>query len=182
MELFEQKGDAALANCGKGKKIIIHVVNTLGGWGKGFVLDINKRYGKDIGKQYRVWHKERNNMELQPNNERNKFKLGGVQIIEVSENILIGNMLAQIGVKGNKKRSKNHNNSEQKEDIPLQYEALRQCLENIVVECKEREIQSVHMPRIGCGLAGGNWDIVKPMIEEIICLNGGIAAYIYTIN
>lgn len=179
-ELFtEQSGDATLANSGKGRKMIIHVVNSLGGWGKGFVLDINKRYGKEIGQEYRKWHKGRNNPDVQPENERNKFQLGGVQIIQATENIYIGNMLAQVGYKGNKKRSKPNPNSENQDNIPLRYDKLRQCLENIVIECEELNIDSVHMPRIGCGLAGGNWNIVKEMIQEVICENGNLPVYVY---
>ena len=28
---------------------------------------------------------------------------------------------------------------------------------------------TVHMPRIGCGLAGGTWDNIEPIIERTLC-------------
>ena len=28
---------------------------------------------------------------------------------------------------------------------------------------------TVHMPRIGCGEAGGDWNIVSEMIDEALC-------------
>jgi hypothetical protein len=28
------------------------------------------------------------------------------------------------------------------------------------------------MPRIGCGLAGGNWDQIEPLLEEHLALAG----------
>lgn len=28
------------------------------------------------------------------------------------------------------------------------------------------------MPRIGCGLAGGTWDRVGPIVEEELCAHG----------
>jgi len=28
---------------------------------------------------------------------------------------------------------------------------------------------SVHMPRIGCGLAGGRWDRIEPLIVATLC-------------
>jgi len=37
------KGDATNPQA-KGTKIIIHICNNLGGWGKGFVLAISKRW------------------------------------------------------------------------------------------------------------------------------------------
>jgi hypothetical protein len=32
--------------------------------------------------------------------------------------------------------------------------------------------RSVHMPRIGCGNAGGIWDVVGTLIDEIVCSKG----------
>jgi O-acetyl-ADP-ribose deacetylase (regulator of RNase III) len=52
---------------------------------------------------------------------------------------------------------------------PIRYDALRECL----ITLAERATAlgaSVHMPRIGCGLAGGSW----PEVEVII--NGSLAA------
>jgi hypothetical protein len=30
---------------------------------------------------------------------------------------------------------------------------------------------TVHMLRIGCGLAGGRWDAIEPIIERTLCNN-----------
>ena len=30
----------------------------------------------------------------------------------------------------------------------------------------------IHMPRIGCGLAGGNWDQIEPLLEEHLAMAG----------
>ncbi len=40
------------------------------------------------------------------------------------------------------------------------------------------ERASVHMPRIGCGLAGGKWEVVEPLIEEHLSAKG-VAVTIY---
>lgn len=37
---------------------------------------------------------------------------------------------------------------------------------------------SVHMPRIGCGLAGGKWSRVEPLVMERL-VKPGIAATVY---
>lgn len=37
---------------------------------------------------------------------------------------------------------------------------------------------TIHMPRIGCGLAGGDWNIVEQIIKDEF-INKGIEAYVY---
>ncbi|WP_306766628.1 hypothetical protein [Tenacibaculum sp. M341] len=58
------KGDATSPQA-KGVKIIAHICNDLGGWGKGFVLAVSKRW-KEPEISYRKWHRERskNDFEL----------------------------------------------------------------------------------------------------------------------
>jgi hypothetical protein len=34
----------------------------------------------------------------------------------------------------------------------------------------------VHAPRIGCGLGGGKWDQVEPLIQKML---GEVAVYVY---
>ncbi len=66
------KGDATQP-LAKGNRIIAHVCNDLGGWGKGFVLAISKRWpGPEAA--YRAWHKDRS---------KNDFGLGAIQIVQV---------------------------------------------------------------------------------------------------
>jgi hypothetical protein len=44
---------------------------------------------------------------------------------------------------------------------------------------KARELNaSVHMPRIGCGLAGGKWEKIEPIIQKHLC-DGGIDVTVY---
>src|SRR5688500_5624501 len=56
----------------KRNRIIAHVCNDLGGWGKGFVLAISKRWGEPEA-TYRAWHKGRS---------KNDFGLGAVQLVQ----------------------------------------------------------------------------------------------------
>ena len=37
---------------------------------------------------------------------------------------------------------------------------------------------SVHMPRIGCGLAGGDWYIMEHIVQKTLC-DYGIEVYVY---
>ena len=82
------KGDAT-APITEGNKIIVHICNDIGGWGKGFVLAISKKW-KAPEKSYRDWYKNR---------VENDFSLGNIQVIKVTEGIFIGNMIAQQGLK-----------------------------------------------------------------------------------
>ncbi|WP_343211285.1 macro domain-containing protein [Aquimarina litoralis] len=127
------KGDATVPQA-KGTKLIVHICNNIGGWGKGFVVAISKRW-LEPEKAYREWHRNRS---------KNDFELGAIQIVKVSDDKHVGNMIAQQGIKTGSK------------GVPIRYEAVQQCLEKIAVEAKELNA-SIHMPRIGCGLAGGKW-------------------------
>jgi O-acetyl-ADP-ribose deacetylase (regulator of RNase III) len=51
---------------------------------------------------------------------------------------------------------------------PIRYDALELCLTR-VAEHAVTLSASVHMPRIGCGLAGGRWELVEPIIVRTLC-------------
>lgn len=88
--------------------------------------------------------------------------LGIVDIIQVEPGLFVGNMYAQNGLKG-KTNPK-----------PLRYGYLSECLSN-TRECK---FQHIHMPKIGCGLAGGDWNIVSEIIQDTL-VDYGIEVYVY---
>ena len=48
---------------------------------------------------------------------------------------------------------------------PVRYSAIGGCLSGVAAIAIEHGA-SVHMPRIGCGLAGGTWDRIEPLIEQ----------------
>lgn len=48
-------------------------------------------------------------------------------------------------------------------EIPLDYDALRMCMRKINMEFSGSH---VGLPKIGCGVAGGNWDRVEQIIKE----------------
>jgi O-acetyl-ADP-ribose deacetylase (regulator of RNase III) len=50
---------------------------------------------------------------------------------------------------------------------PLSYAALELCLHKMNYEFKGKHIG---LPQIGCGLAGGNWERVKKIIQETLTL------------
>jgi O-acetyl-ADP-ribose deacetylase (regulator of RNase III) len=139
------KGDATSPQA-KGPKIIAHVCNDLGGWGKGFVLAISRRW-PEPEQSYRSWHRHR---------ATNDFGLGAVQFVRVRPDIWVANMVGQHGLKAGSAGP------------PVRYDAIGRCLAAVAGEAK-RLSASVHMPRIGCGLAGGRWERIEPLIVESLC-------------
>lgn len=53
----------------------------------------------------------------------------------------------------------------------MRYEAIERCLTTLAGHAAALEA-SVHMPRIGCGLAGGKWARVEPLVRERLCAKG----------
>jgi O-acetyl-ADP-ribose deacetylase (regulator of RNase III) len=60
---------------------------------------------------------------------------------------------------------------------PIRYDALGTCLNRVGARAKELKA-SVHMPRIGCGLAGGEWPRIEPLIVSALC-DLGIPVLVY---
>lgn len=50
---------------------------------------------------------------------------------------------------------------------PLDYDALTLCLKKLVMELAAG--MHIGLPKIGCGLAGGDWSLVSRLIENILC-------------
>jgi O-acetyl-ADP-ribose deacetylase (regulator of RNase III) len=141
------KGDAT-APIGEGNKIIAHVCNDIGGWGRGFVLALSKRWSQPE-REFKKWYKSGEN-----------YSLGEVIFVQVEENTWVANMIGQ------------HNIIPGKDGTPpVRYEAIGKALSKVAVYANEINA-SVHMPRIGCGLAGGTWDKVEPMIIQELAAKG----------
>ncbi|MFI0975545.1 Appr-1-p processing protein [Streptomyces sp. NPDC021093] len=127
----------------KGPKIIAHICNDLGGWGKGFVVAVSRRWpGPE--KEYRRWHRER---------AGNDFGLGAVQLVQVRTDIWVANMVAQRGIRSGSGGP------------PIRYDAVERSLTALAAHALAHQA-SVHMPRIGCGLAGGKWERIEPLITQ----------------
>src|SRR5215467_6110159 len=110
----EYKTGDATAPIGSGNKIIVHVCSDVGGWGRGFVLAISKRWAEPE-QRYRAWHK---GQEKQP------FALGEVQFVHVSEDTWVANLIGQRDI-----RALNG-------VPPVRYEAIREGLGKVALEAK----------------------------------------------
>jgi len=134
-------------------KFIAHITNNIGMWGAGFTKDLSKHFDEP------------------GNGYHNDFKkgivcLGGNQYYQIidSPQTVVANMCAQMGVRSY------HN------PRPIKYEYLGFCLSLLNRQIQEIEIImasvhvsrtfQVHMPKIGSGLAGGDWNEIESIIEE----------------
>ena len=146
MSLSIIEGDATRPQ-GDGRRIVAHVCNDLGAWGRGFVAAVSRQWPQ-AERAYRDWFRKR---------DVNDFGLGAVQLVYVGndrEPLWVANMVAQHGLLTG--RAVRH-------QPPIRYAALEACLRILAAHASTLSA-SVHMPRIGCGLAGGKWEIVEPMI------------------
>jgi O-acetyl-ADP-ribose deacetylase (regulator of RNase III) len=124
--------------------IIVHVCNDIGGWGRGFVMALSKRW-KEPEQQYRSWH--RGDVADLP------FELGQVQFVQVEPQIWVANVIGQRDI-------------HPMDDLPpVRYDAIRKGLRRVAQEARERGAM-VHMPRIGAGLAGGKWEEIERIVKE----------------
>jgi O-acetyl-ADP-ribose deacetylase (regulator of RNase III) len=148
------RGDATSPQA-KGVKVVAHVCNDRGGWGKGFVLAVSARWAEPE-KEYRAWWRGR---------PGSGFRLGAVQFVQVERLVWVANMVGQHGTRTGSKGP------------PVRYGAIDECL--AAVGSKALELgASVHAPRIGCGLAGGKWELVEPLVRQNL-VDRGVAVTIY---
>lgn len=140
------KGDATYPQ-GDGNKILPHCCNTIGAWGSGYVLALSKRWSQPEKEYHRLAHEQ-------------GLILGNVQLVPVEHNnendtvIIVANMIAQEGIGFNLSGLP-----------PIRYDALLECLIK-VNDAAVKTNSTIHMPRIGAGLAGGNWKIIEKIIIE----------------
>ncbi|GGZ38460.1 macro domain-containing protein [Streptomyces poonensis] len=153
-EIAYVRGDAALPS-GKGVKVIAHVCNDIGGWGKGFVLALSRHWPEPEA-AYRAWHRDR---------AANDFGLGALQLVQVERYVWVANMIGQRGTKTGSK------------GVPVRYEAIDTALGRLADEALALGA-SVHMPRIGCGLAGGKWPRIEPLVMDRL-IRRGISVTVY---
>ena len=94
------------------------------------------------------------------------MKLGSVSFAQVEDDIVVANI---IGQNGYGRRGKF-----------VVYEALGKGFESVRSHFKNKEF-SVHAPRLGTGLAGGEWSMISKLLETHFCAHG-IKVVIYDLQ
>lgn len=159
------KGDATkpkdpnMADGFYGQSIIVHCCNNLGAWGSGFVVALSKKWPEPEGAYRRLFDSVKDDPgKRTAAGPFRRSLLGSTQIVRVDgepgeHDIWVANVIGQDGV-----IDPVHNPK------PLSYEALGCGLRHVADFARLHEA-TVHMPRIGCGLAGGSWAVVEGIIE-----------------
>ncbi len=65
--------------------------------------------------------------------------------------------------------------------VYLSYAALNDCFQRLKDHAIENKITEIAMPKIGCGLAGGDWERVKVMLEDKF-KDTEIIVYVYSLD
>ena len=133
---------------GDGARIVAHVVNdATSRWGGGFA--------KVVGNH---WRAAQDDFNLWAQQDRSRLRLGNHHLFRVDDELCLFHMVAQHGYRRSVRPS-------------IRYHHLETCLNALSAIAYEHSA-SVHMPRIGCGQAGGNWAVVSELIDDILCRNG----------
>jgi hypothetical protein len=128
--------------------IVPHVCNNVGLFGAGFAGAVRDKF-PIVSTNFELLGK--------------KTKLGYVQYVSVFKDdthdheLIFSNMIAQNGIIGK-------NNPR-----PLNYEYLVKCMidiRNFISNLKKDKIE-IHCPKFGSGLAGGDWNFISSLIDDI---------------
>jgi O-acetyl-ADP-ribose deacetylase (regulator of RNase III) len=133
--------------------LICQVNNDIGGWGSGFVISLSNK-NKNPEEAYHRWYKE----------NKNTFVLGAIQIVPFTENVWVANMIAQHGIRWKGKIP------------PIRYDALEKCLNSAYKYAKDNGC-TLHAPRLGAVLSGGDWFTIENIIKKIMTVD----TYVYTL-
>ena len=135
----EVKGDLLQAT----ENIIGHQVNCQGVMGLGLAAKIRNKYPIVF---------ERYKQLVNMHNSNKEILLGTTQVIKVNENKYVANLFGQFNYGRGKRQTS--------------YEHLYQSLDILKQKAKKHNL-TVALPHgLGCGLAGGDWDIVRELINK----------------
>lgn len=135
------QGDATKPR-GSNVRIVAHVVNDkTSNWGAGFARAVR-----------RVWPKVQQDFMSWTSVDPSRLALGKAHLSSVNHDLYVYHMIAQHGY------GKTHGPG-------IRYGSLKQCLFELAA-IAEKMNASVHMPRIGCGEAGGKWEVVEELIND----------------
>lgn len=164
------EGDATQPVDTNSPRIVAHVCNDVGRWGRGFVVPLGRRF-PEAEARYRAWHRDGVHYVPSPYAapEANvmdvvRFGLGAVQFVPVGPHLWVANMVAQAGLPS------------AENPRPLSLAALAVCLGRLDAFARAGG-STVHMPRIGTGYGGHGW----ASVEGVVSANLTADAYVYTL-
>jgi len=120
--------------------VIAHGVNCRNGFGSGIAGQIAKLY-PEVKEAYHRKFKEEG------------WKLGETQYVKTENDLWVVNCSTQ--------DKYGYDN-----ELLVDYDAVRKCMTQVQMGLSPFCL-TLAIPRIGCGLAGGDWKIVKQILEEV---------------
>jgi O-acetyl-ADP-ribose deacetylase (regulator of RNase III) len=157
------------------RTIIAQGNNNIGAWGSGFVLAINQ-LSPLPRLAYLDWAKEKGfycrpdtcvptNVVLRKK-QFVPFELGEIQLVPVTDDLYVANMITQKSC------------GPFDHLIPFRYDSAQECFYRLYLAATTLKFDHVTMPRIGCGLAGGEWIKVEALIN-LELVKRGISVDVY---
>lgn len=149
MPIYYLKGDATEPEA-DGVKIIVHCCNDIGAWGSGFVLALSRKW---VDPEVKYRHRA----------HAGRLSLGDVQFVHVGNKTIVANLVGQRGIRG------------PDNPVPIHYGAISIGMRRVAKKATYYEA-SIHMPRMGCGLAGGSWELIEAILKETV---GDLSVTVY---
>lgn len=137
MKIIYKQGD--LLNCEE--NVIVHGCNSMGVMGSGVAALIRAKF-PEAYREYKHCEKVYG------------LLLGSIQLVPTEDDKVIINAITQ--------ESYGRDNSV----VYCDYEAIRKAFMSINYHVTALNLGSIAMPKIGAGLANGDWDIISSIIEE----------------
>ena len=163
--LEHRRGDATKPE-GNGPTVICHICNDCvpGRWGAGFVLALSHRW-KYPERVYREWS---SGAAWKMGDTVIPYGLGEVQFVQVEDSMWVANMVAQHGTGRSPAGAP-----------PVRYDAIVECLDRVYHFASDKGCRVV-CPRMGSGLAGGDWATIEAIIMERL-VDKGIPVVVYNL-
>lgn len=133
--------------------MIAHGCNARGVMGAGIAAAIKTRFPAAF-QAYRLHH------------EMAGLQLGQVIFVDVGPSLIVANAITQ-ATTGTDPMIRY-----------VSYDAIADCMARIATEAKSRKIDRVGLPKIGAGLANGDWTIIERIIERQL-VAAGVTAAVY---
>lgn len=138
------------------KDIIIQQVNCQGVMGGGLAKQINLRYPEVPTEYKKHWAKRRKKID------ETRELLGEVLYVDTYDGRIVANVFGQDNIR----------NGEEDKTVYTEEWALLKGIEEVKNKAYQLGL-SVSIPTyIGCGMANGDWDSIKPKIESIFEYSG----------
>lgn len=155
--------------------ILAHVVNDVGAFGRGFAGSIARRW-PEVARGYKGWRTRGFTEGPEGTRDYVPFLLGNIMFSKGAEALWVAHLLAQQGLPSRTNL------------LPLNMNALTVCLRRLAEETNGLSgvhggaPYTVHMPRIGCGLARGDWAEVRALVESAFGSADAPDCTIYTLE